>query len=368
MSEIKIEAPTLEDKKRLQEFYARIYRPDHVLMNDRFLNWWLHDNPYWKGDGYSCNIAVDGEKIIGHFAHAPCDIWAKGTIYKGAWTGNFIVDESYRGRGLGTMLINAVMNQYQTTMDIGANTLAEGILQKKGWVHFGNLHRYVGIFDQDAARPLALDMSVLSHLVIKQLKKGAPEIFEIKEFSQKYDEFWNVYKKDITASTDKTAKFLNWRYAKHPIFKYRMFEIRENGTENILGIMIFRIDEIKDNKLSDKYAIRIVEFAALPGAGEHLLYYLIYLVKEKRIREEILLIDFFNSSKKYGKVFESFGFSDLPYSNQIARLFSPVVLSRREISFNGANCRGELPNELFEDQELWYVTSGDGDQDRPNSV
>lgn len=359
MTHIQIINPTLYDKNRLQEFYAQIYRPDHVLMNDAFLQWWLRDNPFWKGDGFSCKIAVDGEKIVGHFAYVPVSIWAMGKIYSGVWTGNFIVDEFYRWRGIGGALIKSIMDEYQATMDVGANAPAEIILQKKGWMHFGNLHRFVGIFDEQSAAPLAIKKEAPGHCLIRvpDGRDNQTAISEVAEFSDDYDAFWEKFRQGIAAATDRSAKFLNWRYVKHPLFQYRMLEAKSGGQTT--GIAVYRIDPIKDMK---RPAMRIVEFFAEPEAEDALLTQLLELAK----KENVVLADFFCASKKFGAALARFGFCAQPYSSQIARLFYPIVLSAREISFNGANCQGGLPKDIFKNQELWYVTSGDGDQDRPN--
>ena len=245
-------------------------------------------------------------------------------------------------------------------MDVGANVLAEEVLQKKGWTHFGNLHRFVGIFNEREAAPLAIEKEAPGYCLIRVPEAQNNQmtiISEVAAFSNDYDVFWEKFRQGISAATDRTAKFLNWRYAKHPLFHYRLLEAKTDGQTR--GIAVFRIDPIKDMEQS---AARIVEFIAEPEIEEPLLERALECAKE----ENAILADFFCASEKFGAVFEKFGFCGRPYSNQIARLFSPIVLSPREISFNGANCRNELPKDTFQNQELWYVTSGDGDQDRPN--
>ena len=119
---IEIREPRLEEKERLQDFYRKIYRPDYPFLDDRFLLWWFNQNPLFeRKDNFSCKIALDGDAIIGHFGFLPVAVWAEGGVYSGAWTGNFVVDQAYRGQGIGRKLARAIMSEFDVTLDIGAN-------------------------------------------------------------------------------------------------------------------------------------------------------------------------------------------------------------------------------------------------------
>ena len=362
---IEIREPRLEEKERLQDFYRKIYRPDYPFLDDRFLLWWFNQNPLFeRKDNFSCKIALDGDAIIGHFGFLPVAVWAEGGGYSGAWTGNFVVDQAYRGQGIGRKLARAIMSEFDVTLDIGANELAEKVLSRLGWRNFGGLHRYVGVLDQVQAKfltdnPKYLDGGYIA--IQSEINPPGVACEIINEFSQATDEFWDEFKKRIPYATERTHTFLNWRYRDHPLFNYKIFQATSAG--RVAGFAVLRFEEARG--IPEKVKVtRIVEFLAFPEAAAHLLRHIVNFSREN----SAALVDFFCSSDMCAEPFRAFGFLSSPASHNIARLFQPVVLGSRAISFNGANCGKKLNQESFSDQARWYVTTGDGDQDRPNSI
>src|SRR3989344_4979186 len=360
---IEIREPKLEEKDKLQDFYRRIYRPDYPFLNDRFLLWWLNQNPlFMRKKNFSCKIAIEGNNIIGHFGFSPVAVWAEGKVLSGAWTGNFVINPLYRGRGIGRVLTEAVMSEFDLTLDVGANELAEKILSHLGWHNFGGLHRYVGILDSEQAKFLTDNPKVLESGRIggqSHVGQAGIAVEGISEFSQEADGFWDEYKKQITYATERTCAYLNWRYRDHPVFNYKMFQATSAG--KVTGFAVMRFEEARG--ISEKVKVaRITEFLAFPDVAPSLLSHLIELCR----KNNAALVDFFCSSDNFAEPFRAFGFLTSPASENIARLLQPVELMSSVISFNGADCRKKLDNKLFSDQEGWYVTTGDGDQDRPN--
>src|SRR3989344_3766021 len=116
--EITIKNPTEADDGRLVSFYERLYRPGYILTDKRFRTWWLRGNPFWKGEGYSCKVAeLDGE-YVGHIAYVPVPLWSFVKSYRGAWGGNFIVDERFRRMGIGQKLHEAVYTEVDAFLDV----------------------------------------------------------------------------------------------------------------------------------------------------------------------------------------------------------------------------------------------------------
>ena len=362
---VEIITATLGHKEQLKEFYERIYRPGYILSDERFMMWWLHDNPYFKGNRLSAKIAIKDGKIIGHCAFIPQPIWSNGKVYQGAWTGNLIVDEDYRGMGIGGRIHRATMNEFDTTLDIGANELGEQVLHKNGWTNFGKLNRAVGVIDAQAMKDFTKDKSLPEKYIIKTDIRISDniEVIEQKRFEDDIDIFWKRYRDNIKNSTERTSQFLNWRYAEHPYFDYKIFTAVRGG--KVEGILVVRLENVSE---CGRIIVRIVEFMAFEDSDDALINALIEFAQ----KENAVFIDFFCAGSKYLKAFEKFNFCTNPEKvRMFTRLFNPIDLERKTfstISFNGANVKGKLDPKLFADKENWYVTSGDGDQDRPNKV
>ena len=293
-------------------------------------------------------------------------VWSGGRQCHAAWGGNFIVDERWRGRGIGRALHQAIYDEVDTFLDVGANATAEVILRKFGWFNFGPLWRAVAPLTIEAAR-----FSRTPTLVPSQLLPALPRrpstlrVRRIERADAAVDRFWERQRQHIGHATERSAVFLNWRYLDHPVFQYQLFlaeRLNRNEENEVVGLAVARLQTVADpiHKLW-----RIVEFLAEDDATDVLLS---CLVKEGRAAGAVLA-DFFCASARFLTPFRRAGFVLSPAADQFTHFFDPVDLTRLEagrISFNGGNIHGRLDPARFIDRDQWYVTSGDGDQDRPN--
>jgi len=363
--EIKIINPGERDEEKLDQFYQQAYRPDHILTDRKFRHWWLRDNPFWRRQTYSCKVAMAAGEFVGHCAYVPAPLWFAGQTYRAAWGGNFIVSERFRGQGIGRKLHQAINDEVDVFLDVGANVSAQAILSKFGWTNFGRLHRAVGILDYRAAAAFSREsVSPRRELKRVETKSSADLIFEeLAEFDETTDKLWQKLKSQAPiAATERNHHFLNWRYAKHPYFTYRTFAVRRG--EEIVGLAVCRFQLIKETQIK---IMKIAEFLALKEARLPLLRQLI----DQGRQANAALIDFFCASETHLNFFADLGFCLSSAADQFTRLFDPVDLTRpgfNEISFNGGNIHQRLAKEIFNNQENWYVTIGDGDQDRPNRL
>lgn len=354
-----------EHQENLLAFYRRVYnRPDYPLANERFFRWWLRDNPNNGNRRISAKIAMHGTAIVGHYAYAPVRLWAGGRVYRAFWAGNLVVDDAYRMRGIGGRLIAVLRQEGEVGLDVGADPIAEPMLVKNGWTHMGVLHRWIGIVDPVRALPLAVDARALEECVLPPLaaeEDDRPDaIRAVERFGADYDLFWQKRRLSIAYATDRDAEHMNWRYADHPVFRYQIFEIRHGNA--VEGYAIARKEDVRG--VSEPIvAMRIVEFLTSPGFEDPLVRYLIRMAQHW----DAVLIDFFCASASFGTVFERYGFKRDKPMDKIARLFSPVALYQWTISFNAVAISRLFATGVGSPEE-WYVTSGDGDQDRPNSI
>lgn len=72
------------------------------------------------------------------------------------------------------------------------------------------------------------------------------KIKEVYGFDERFDHLWNQLKGFFTITTIRDAKYLNWRYCLHPLYKYRILVAEKK--EEILGFAILRCAEDKGLK------------------------------------------------------------------------------------------------------------------------
>src|SRR5437763_562245 len=133
-----------EQLPSLQEFFARVYRPDYVLaVNADYFRWQFGDTPVSKGSDYHMRLAlVDGE-ITGCLGYIPLEISLAGRVTKGAWLANWMVDPNTRQFGLGPLLVREISRDFEITLAAGPNKGARDLLARMGWTDCGESPRYV---------------------------------------------------------------------------------------------------------------------------------------------------------------------------------------------------------------------------------
>ncbi len=338
---------------RLQTFFRRAYREDYPLASRTGLFEWQ----FGRGDGpgYCCKLAlIDGE-VAGCLGYVPVEVSAGGRLVRGAWTANWVVDRAQRCRGIGPLLMRELTNEMDVTLVVGLSHDSRAILPRMGWTDLGHLARYVKVLDPEAAARLIAGRPVEWPPVLQpQTADTETSVRRVERFSDMAMTVWQDTWGAHGAGTRRSADFLNWRYAEHPVFAYRLFEAYRNAA--LLGLAAYRVEIVRDIPVR---VGRLVEFLASPAVSGAL----IDAVIDDALGEGVSALDFFCSRRDIGPLLAR-GFlpGEHPVAAQIPIVFQPVDRRRCGIPF-----MAHLTNLPVRERALdWYVTKGDGDQDRPN--
>jgi acyl carrier protein/GNAT superfamily N-acetyltransferase len=351
----------IEQVPALKAFIAKSYGAGYVLgINDAYFRWQYGGTPVSQANDYHLRLAIVDGQIAGCLGYIPVEISLGGRVLHGNWLANWMVDPDQRHLGLGPLLVREVTRQFEVTLALGPNKDARDILERMGWTDFGLLPRYVRVLDIDRARLLTetgeLDWPGPATSTGGHPAPGAT-IRLVDRLDQRATQLWDqcLEKSHWTAGTRRTADFLNWRYADHPQFPYRLFEARHQG--RLTGLAVYRIEQARG--LSVRVG-RLVEFISEPEFEAQLLS----AVLDDARSHEAAAIDFFCTSHQMKSVMMQHGFlpGDHEAAKQIPILYQPINRRRAGIRFmadlqnvNGAG-----------DVHQWYVAKADGDQDRPN--
>ena len=340
----------------VQRFLARVYRPDYVLrINEALFGWQFGRSP--ESGQYTLKLALIDGKIIGCLGYIPIEVSLGEHPARGAWVANWMVDPKKRRLGLGPLLMREVVRQHEVTLNVGPNRDARDILTRMGWTDFGDLNRYVCVLDVEATATLTetgrLEWPVEASLQEESLQ--ATTVRLVKRFSDDATQLWDRVWGKSAAGTRRSAEFLNWRYAHHPVFDYRLFEAHYRG--RLSGFAIYHVEQVRDMPVR---VGRIVDLVCEAEVEESLLR----VVLDDARSQGVALLDFFCSSQRFSTLMAQHCF--LPGEDeavaQIPILFQPIDHRRTGIPFMAY--LGNFPDAT---RSLdWYVTKGDGDQDRPN--
>ena len=350
----------------VRAFFARTYRPNYRLATDEALLRWQY-GPTPASPERPCHLKLawlDGV-LAGCLGYIPLDVSLNGRVVNGTWVANWMVEEHQRRLGLGPFLMREVARQFEVALDLGANADAHSLLSRMGWQDMGDLPRYVCVLDcagaaaltengqlewPSATPPQGIELGRQTSVkLVDRFDEGATEL---------WDSTWGV-KGSLAGGTRRSAEFLNWRYAIHPVFKYQLFEVRKNG--RLRGIAVYHVEQVRDLPVRVGRLVELILDVKHPSDADTCL---LKAVLDDARSQGVAVMDFFCASHRLSGVMARHGF--LPGQNEpasrIPMLFQPVDRRRSGIRFM-VNL-GNVP-EAAEVQD-WYVTKSDGDQDRPN--
>ena len=344
----------VEQLPALRRFWARVYRPDYVLVQNEALFRWQFGG---ADDTFHIKLALLGEEIVGCLGYIPVHVSIPGHIVQGAWVINWVVDLSKRRLGLGPLLMREVTRQFDVTLNVGPNEDARSVLVRMGWTNLGPLSRHVSVLDVNKAAMLTESGSLNWPDAMKRDPRADNtfEIFAIKRFDVEADMLWDRLELDLGSGARRSKDYLNWRYTEHPVWEYRRFATHQGG--KLAGFAVYHVEKVRDLPVS---VGRIVEFVSQSDAADSLLTCVLDDARE----QDAALIDFFCSNPRLSAFMRNHGFlsGESSEATKLPLLFQPVA--RRRTAVHLMAYLLNLPDTSR--PKTWYVTKSDGDQDRPN--
>ncbi len=335
----------------LQRFYGEVYRPSYVLATDERLLRWQFGGGLERG--LHVILARRADRIVGALGYIPVEVSAGGNVRAGAWTANWITHPDER-TPVGPFLMRELVRRHDITLVVGVSPAASSLLPRLGWTDFGDLPRYLCVIDAATAR--SLDVDDLEEVRLDRIgPPGDLTVERVVRFTDAATALWDSTRGSTGFGTRRSAAFLNWRYAAHPVFEYRLCEARR-GTA-LRGLAVWRLEPVEDRGLT---VGRVVELVGHPDAVRPL----VAGVMREASASGVALLDFFGSDSAVARDLAACGWRCANQGGlaRVPRLFNPVARSSRGVRFM-AHLGPALARHTA---SAWYVTRGDGDQDRPN--
>jgi hypothetical protein len=340
----------------LRAFFSEMYWPEYILSHDEpFLTWQFGPTPSSQSDHYHIILGLVDGAITGCIGYIPVQLSVAGQVRSSAWAANWMVAESTRRLGMGPLLMRELSKRFDITLALGGNRDAHDLLPRMGWTDFGSLSRYVCVLDTASAAALTESGALQWPVSPPSSCIDDGSVVRVEQFGEDVTNLWDRRWGAAVAGTRRSAEFLNWRYAAHPNFIHRLFELRRGAT--LEAIAVTRIEQVRD------MPIRVARILELLGEPEQVSALLTAVTNDARA-EDAAAIDFFCGSRRLDAPLHAAGFLDgeQPPGSRIPILFQPVDRDRTGILFM-ANLQ-KVPEAA--NVREWYVTKADGDQDRPS--
>ncbi len=350
-----------DDFPRLAEFIKTQFHDKYIISDFDFFTWQFRKNPVVEDFTFFV-LEKDGV-FYGNIGVVPLDYKVGGQTARLNTYVNLFVDPRVRSLGFGTLLIKKALAQGSPAVIGGYNPNSFSIYRKLGaWEKMDNFYRYVLIFDREtvvALLPENVRQGVNDFPQSNRASLAGTDLqFEnISGFDSNFDDFWDSIKGKYAITVARTSSYLNWRYANHPYLDYTVLVAKKD--RQIVGFVIWRIESAGHFSIA-----RIIDFISQDEWEDAFLQKFAQEAKEKGA----VLADFMFSGRYYHQALQSLGFFSV-YGTVFEHLpmyFNPLSYGKNYINFAVWSDKESINKELFYNKDNWYLTKGDGDQDRPN--
>ena len=343
------------DKDQLKIFYNEAYGEKHILNNSIHHNWQFKNNPYNTLCTKSILINYSSSVIDSQLGFVPVELKLFEEYYNSAWHISFFTIEKFRGKGIGTKLIENGNNFFDFTMVLSGSDGTKKIYLNTSGKDFGDLNRYVGLLNKKRTENFL--QSTIEKNEIKIFNDEKYEIQRITKLNEDYEKFWNKVKERYPITVNRTKEYLDWRFLEHPLLDYHFLLLKENNS--IMGFAIIRFE---DNNEELK-AARLVDLIVFKNFEKILLNLVSHYCLKKAD-----FIDFFCTGSFYKESFDEMNFFNNLYEKlSFPTVFNPIDPTRRtEMNFFLKNNTSENFDGKLNDIENFYFVKADSDQDRPN--
>jgi len=345
MAEIRFIKKSEWDK--LRAFNEAEYRPGHILTNKVYYDWQFDNFVNSKKDSYTTlGLFDDKEDLLGTFGLFATPYNFYGQTITGTSLCNLMVKKSLRNLGYGYLLLERAAALNDFSIDHTINEAAWPMFMRSGW-QGADLKRYLYVINPKTP---------LYELSASTKSPPADSLFRFEQvfsFDQSVNVFWQDVKNRYPISIERSAEYLNWRYAQNPLIQYRMFTAR--NAERLGAVAILRIEEPRTEESLGMEVGRLIDFFASEETEFFALTALVQYYREIGID----FIDYFTNGDFHKKSLGEAGFvyGDEGSYEQVPILFNPVSTKRKKLNFA---VKAQEPFSLKD----CYTTKGGGDQDR----
>lgn len=227
-------------------------------LDPRFWKWEFMEAPDGKGFIY---LALDGNKIIAHFADIPRRFSINGKTVLATLSLDLMVHPDYRREGIflamgsyGARRVKRENGLFMTAFPIRPETI-EGLI-KIGWEKVVPLPvivhpiRFSGILNHYLRfKPLSLLLGWMASVAYSLLfgwrtgrKPEGIHVEEVNRFDESFDDFWEVASRLYPVMGVRTRRYLHWRYHHHPTRHYKIYRAIDHG--KMRGYIVLRKVEL----------------------------------------------------------------------------------------------------------------------------
>lgn len=224
----------------LKKFFIRAYGKMTIFQNEDFLYHFFNADLNNKYIFSNCIIAINKHnEIVSHYGGLQYSIKLNQNNLPMIWGVNAYTLPEYRGLGINSKIVEFITNNYELHGVIGFSKPTALFYEKVGYniFNFEKFSRHILVLDQAKTKEVAQYIKQDPKFIIEQSQsvieiinnKYEGDVVELTEgnignYKINFEEMFP----DI-ATTNRTPKFLKWRFFENPFIKYVLYGFIDNG-------------------------------------------------------------------------------------------------------------------------------------------
>lgn len=328
--------------------------PRHL--DEEHWNWQFWNNPYNPDKSPEVWIFKDNDQILGTQASIPVSLRAGDRYLRCAWAVDALVDQSFRNKGIGALLLRKLTSSVDIGLALGPTNIAYRMFKRGGWTDMGCIPMFIKIISvrpwikKRIRFPVVSDViSGLLSIVLKfrdfqltrEAKKFHANVEQIDHFNEGFDDFWERVSGNFSIISKRDRKYLNWRYAFQPGMSYTI--LKAERQDEILGYIVLRTDYDNTRYDTTTKIGYIVDFLAAPEQITPIIMAAINYFKKEKVATIVCNI----LNKQIEEIMKKFGFHRREFG------------TRFMIKVNNPG----LHTEFLQNRDNWFITCGESGHD-----
>ena len=340
------------DERELIAFRSTVHGPETIFADADYFRW-MYCDPHTSADRMACWVHRVAGRIEGQIGGFPVLLKVGGRQTQGLWALDGAVSPDHRGRGVLEALLDSIEQEKEVEMATEVTPGGQRVMLRKGWEDMGTVPMFIRPLDLGAivakrAGRLAGTAGDAIGLLwrgfeLQALAAAAREGLALEPiacFDGRADRIWQEASPSYPVICRRDAAYLNWRFARFPKERYRLFYVVRSGNAPV-GYCVLRAGARYG--LSAGY---IVDFLCAPHWTRHL----VALCLQQFRRDRLAAVCCMHRNPVSSAPFLTLGF--VPRSTSW-----PCVIKARDPAAAWF--------ALAKDPANWFLTGADSDLDRP---
>ena len=259
--EIIIEQLKLSDKDKIIPFLRRAYDDNPRMSDERHWDWHYSEAPHADAGKPPVWIARSGEEIVGQVGTIPVMVNVRGEQRRAIWILDMIVMPEFRRRGLVKRMLKDAEENF-TSFGLVLNSAEQHstpLMKSMGYNHLINVARFhKPLFPANDIREIAkfdlLRKGVnLAFAPFRPRYRENENVRAVGGFDTAFDTLWAEAETQWACAVRRTAKYLEWQFARQPRKKFDVLGYYEG--ERLLGYAVLYFRKPRANGAIAKAAI-----------------------------------------------------------------------------------------------------------------